>query len=216
MSALWKWTFGGLAAVAAAVFVGMQQFVQVKTVEILESFNLWDPASSTEDALLKRKWYLTLYYMNQDVACGWSPAFEEYSVTFDNSPAIEGLMTHVDGGGRVYKIAGFKWPKKVAFTYRPSDDEGPGFGTYILQRVEKVSGGLDVYVGSAYVNACANTKNNSCDEAGPQKVCRATLSDKAEVVMNVQYRRHFNTPCVQIDGGFLGEFSPKLNEAVLR
>lgn len=216
MSALWKWIFGGVAGLFAAVLLGMQQFVQDQTVTILESLNLWPRTKVVEDPLLRGKWYLTLYYMNQNVAGGWSPAFEEYSVTFDSSPDIAGQMINIEGGGRVYKIAGFKWPKKVAFTYRPIDNEGPGFGTYILQRIEKVSGGLDVYVGSAYVNACANTANNSCDEAGPQKVCRATLSEKAEVVMNVQYRKHFNTPCVQIDGGFLGEFSPKLNEAVLR
>lgn len=216
MGALWKRIVGGLAAVAAAIVIGMQQYVQEQTVKLLASLNFWQQTSTEEDALLNRKWYLTLYYMNQDLNGGWNPAFEEHSVAFDSSPDIGGQMAHVDGGGRVYKIAGFKWPKKVAFIYRPSDNEGPGFGAYILQRVEKLSGGLDVYVGSAYVNACANTKNNSCDEAGPQKVCRATLSDKAEIVLNTQYRKHFNTPCVQIDGGFLGEFSPKVNEAVLR
>ncbi|PYB76929.1 hypothetical protein DMY87_00590 [Rhizobium wuzhouense] len=113
MSALWKWIFSGGVAVAGAIWLGMQQYVQEQTVKLLASLNLWHPTTAVEEPLLKGKWYLTLYYMNQDVAGGWNPAFEEYSVTFDSSPDIGGQMTHVEGGGRVYKIAGFKWPKKL-------------------------------------------------------------------------------------------------------
>ncbi len=216
MSALWKWILAAVAGVVGAVLIGMQEHVQKETVRILEKLNLWDQAPPSDDPLLQSTWYLTLFHMNQDIAGGWRPAFEEYSLTFDTSPDLGGKMTHVDDSGRSYHLAGFRWPKKVAFTYRPVDNEGPGFGTYVLHRVEKLTGGLDVYVGAAYVNACANTVDNSCDDAGPQKVCRATLSLKPEIVMNEQYRRHFNTVCVQIDGGLLGKFEPKLNEATLR
>ncbi|MBC2775636.1 hypothetical protein H6M51_22480 [Rhizobium sp. AQ_MP] len=216
MSSFWKWVLGIVAGIASAVFIGMQQYVQDKTSEILQSLNFFQRDDVNNDPLLKQKWYLTLFYMNLDSAGGWKPAFEEYSVTFNRSPNLEGQMVHIEDDGRTYQIAGFKWPKKLAFTYKPLDDEGPGFGTYILQRVERITGGLDVYVGSAYVNACANTLKGSCDDAGPQKVCRVTLSDKPQLIMNMQYSRHYNTPCVQIDGGLLGKFAPRLNEADLR